>query len=132
MQKIASSLKTNLLYFFLHFAISVWPFLNFYGSETNQKLISIPNFSSLFLLYWVLALVGCEIVRVLLKIPRERVLVLYTVFVVWFFNYGVFYNNLSGTFSEYYSAFYHALLTKMSKYLNVTSYPLILFFSSAS
>lgn len=73
-------------YYFLHFAITLWPFLNFYGSETNHKLVSILSFSLLFLIFWGGAIVACEFFNKILKTTRERILVGYTFFVLLFFN----------------------------------------------
>jgi hypothetical protein len=84
-----------MLYFFLHFAITAWPFLNFYGSETNHKLVSLPSFSILFLIFWGVGLSLCEVIRKIFNLPRERILMPYTVFVIWFFSYISFYDFLN-------------------------------------
>ncbi len=40
------------IYFFLFFAITAWPFLNFYASKTNYQLIYFKDFLYLFLLFF--------------------------------------------------------------------------------
>lgn len=82
-------------YLLLHFAISAWPFLNFYGSETNHKLISISNFFLLFITYWGISLLLSEVIRKIINLSRNRIIVLYTIFVLWFFSYMAFYNFIT-------------------------------------
>ncbi len=74
-------------YFFLHFAITAWPFLNFYGSETNHKLVSLESFSVLFLIFWGGAILACELLKRILKTTSERLLVGYAFFILLFFSY---------------------------------------------
>jgi len=77
-----------LIYYFLHFAITAWPFLNFYGSEINHKLVSLSGFSFLFIIIWGGSLLTCELLKKMLRTTSERILVGYTFFVLLFFNYS--------------------------------------------
>lgn len=75
------------VYFFLHFAISAWPFLNFYGSEANHRLVSLSSFSLLFIVFWGISILTCELARKILHATYTRILIAYTFFIISFFSY---------------------------------------------
>lgn len=85
-------MKKIIYYLIVHFSITAWPFLNFYGSKTNHKLISIISFSLLFCIFWGIGLLVSELIRKFFKLSRERVLVLYTICIIWFFSFQAFEN----------------------------------------
>lgn len=81
------SKKSNaILNFFLFFAITAWPFLNFYASKTNFQLIWFKSFFCLFLIFFGIFFLFFELIRKFFKFSRERMLVLYAVFIMFFFS----------------------------------------------
>jgi hypothetical protein len=82
--------RKTIIYLFLHFAITAWPFLTFLASEINHKEASLINFSMLFLVFWGLGLFVSEIARKILRVDRERILIVYIIFIISFFNYNYY------------------------------------------
>lgn len=106
-------------YFFLHFAVTAWPFLNFYGSKANHEEVSFISFFFLFLAFWGVGLLICEGIRKIFRMPRERILIIYSVFIILFFSYIPFKEFLDSLHigRTYYIYIFFSFVTLVCVYL---------------